>query len=138
VPLPTVDNSRPQVITGEVVPGVPGLPMVRPLDPPRPPSRPVRRKRGRRRWPWILLSVVWAVFLVVVGVPAILLGVPLLHDQLAAEAGEASPTVALEKFVYTFEDDSRAGELSTDRLIVGSQRSAVLKVRRDYLAGALG
>jgi hypothetical protein len=51
----------------------------------------VATRARRLRWPWLVLSVVWVLVVVGIGVPAIWL----VRGTLAASEGAKTPTVAV-------------------------------------------
>src|SRR5262249_27997765 len=85
------------------------------------------------RWPWSLAAL-WVTVVVLIGVPAVLIGAPIAHDVINAGKGASTPREALVRWVYTFEDATRNGELMAERMAVASRREQLEKQRREYLA----
>jgi len=80
------------------------------------------------------MAALWVTVVIGLAVPAIVIGVPIAHEMINAGKGASTPREALVRWVYTFEDATRSGELMAERLIVASQRDKLTKQRRDYIA----
>ncbi len=82
----------------------------------------------RRRWPWVLLGVALAAALCAASGAAFVV----YRYARAVDAGEVSPSAAVNSWVLTFnhDPDETAG---ITRLLVASRRQALLRQRADYI-----
>jgi ABC-type Fe3+ transport system permease subunit len=60
--------------------------------------------RHGRRWPWLVLSLVWVLIVACEAVPVVYVVAPAVLGTWTADHGEGSPRAALAAFVYSFND----------------------------------
>ena len=95
------------------------------------PQAPTGARHGRR-WPWLVLSLVWVLIVACATVPVVYVVAPAVLGTWTADHGKGSPRAASAAFVYSFNDGPDA--TGVDRLIASEQRSAIGGRRRTYLA----
>lgn len=85
------------------------------------------------RWPWWVLAVAWLA-IVLMGVPGLMLALPIARDTIKAGKPPGTPLVAMYEWMFSLEDETRSGQMRADHTAVPSQRAKLAKQREALLS----